>query len=159
MKSIIAIMLSIILLGCLQQQATEITKQEKQGITATGMQKETKRTEISYVPFEKASYEKARASGKAIFLEFYASWCPTCAQQEPEIETAFKELENENAIQGFRVNYNDNDTDEDEKQLAREFGIAYQHTHVLIDSKGNVVKKELNFWDKQKVLEELKALK
>lgn len=42
-------------------------------------------------------------------------------------------------VQAFRVNFNDTDTDADEKALAGAFGITYQHTFVLIDASGREV--------------------
>ena len=43
----------------------------------------------------------------------------------------------------LRVNYNDPDTDQEEKELAKKYGITYQHTYVQIDSAG----KELTKWN------------
>ncbi|MBI4360488.1 redoxin domain-containing protein [Candidatus Micrarchaeota archaeon] len=108
-----------------------------------------------YEPFTKIRYEQARTEGKTVFLEFYANWCPICKQQEPHIEAAFQEITDESVI-GFRVNYNDDDTDDDERQLARQFGVSYQHTHVILDSQGNVKTKSLELWDKNRVLEEIR---
>ncbi|MBI5046560.1 TlpA family protein disulfide reductase [Candidatus Micrarchaeota archaeon] len=109
---------------------------------------------VSYAPFQKSAYDQARASGKIIFLEFYANWCPVCAAEEPELNAAFSQVKNPNFV-AFRVNYKDSDTDSDEAQLARDFGITYQHTHVILDSKGSVVTKSLDFWSKAQVLSEL----
>ena len=68
-------------------------------------------------------------------------------------EAAFPEIKNPNVI-GFRVNYNDSDTDENERNLAREFGITYQHTKVIIVN-GEQSLKSLENWDKDKYIEEL----
>ena len=55
------------------------------------------------------------------------------------MQEAFSQLSDEGIV-GFRVNYNDNETDENEKQLAREFGVAYQHTKVLIKNGKRLLK-------------------
>ena len=110
----------------------------------------------TYEPFTQEKYDAAKAAGKTIFLEFYANWCPICRDQKPEIESAFNELA-DSRIAGFQVNYNDSETDDNERNLARKFGISYQHTHVIIDSSENVLKKELTFWGKEKILEALSA--
>ena len=39
----------------------------------------------------------------------------------------------------IRVNYNDSDTDGDEKQLANKYAVTYQHTFVELDSEENAV--------------------
>ena len=61
------------------------------------------------------------------------------------------------AIVGFQVNYNDSETDEFEKALARKFGVAYQHTHVIIDSSENILLKELTEWSKEETVSKLES--
>ncbi|MBI5226731.1 redoxin domain-containing protein [Candidatus Micrarchaeota archaeon] len=110
-----------------------------------------------YVPFTQASYDAARTAGKLIFLEFYANWCPTCKQQEPQIEAAFQKGIPAN-VAGYRVNYNDDETDENEKNLARQFGVSYQHTHVILDGAGSVKTKSLEFWSSDMVAQEIQKV-
>lgn len=95
----------------------------------------------SYATFTKAAFDAAKSDGRAIFLEFYANWCPSCAQQKPVNEAAFADASMPPGISGFQVNYKDSDTDSDEEALAREFGISYQHTRVVLDSSGRQVYK------------------
>ncbi|MBI2079726.1 redoxin domain-containing protein [Candidatus Micrarchaeota archaeon] len=136
----------------------EVAEEKKSN--ASLVQKENESSQpinLGYSPFEKSKYGEAKSSGKIIFLEFYANWCPICAIQEPEIEDAFKEINNPNLI-GFRVNYNDGETDADEISLAKEFGITYQHTHVILDENGNVVVKSLESWSKDKIKEEIEKV-
>lgn len=84
-----------------------------------------------YFVFSRDDYQRALDGGKIIFLDFYANWCPFCRAEAPEIEAGFNNLENDGVI-GFRVNYNDSETDPDEKALASQYGITYQHTKVIL---------------------------
>lgn len=93
----------------------------------------------TYMPFTKARYDAARAAGKPILLYFYASWCPFCKEQDPRFARVIPE--HDGGVVALRVNYNDTDTDEDEKALAREFGVTYQHTMFFIGRDGEVKKK------------------
>jgi thiol:disulfide interchange protein len=81
----------------------------------------------------------ASSSNKRRVLFFYANWCPTCKVANDEFSA------NPNGIpEGvvlIRANYNDTDTDQDEKALAQKYNITYQHTFVEIDGQGNEVKK------------------
>lgn|SRR3989344_1759231 len=107
-----------------------------------------------YYEFAQGDYETALRENKIILLNFYANWCPLCKAEEPDVLAAFNELKNPNIV-GFRVNYKDSDTDEVESSLAREFGIPYQHTKVIIQN-GEQVLKAPDTWDKQRYLTELR---
>lgn len=106
-----------------------------------------------FLEYNQSDYEKARNTGKIIFLDFYANWCPVCRGEAPEIKSGFDSLTSDKVI-GFRVNYNDPNTDENEKKLAEEFKIPYQHTKVILKN-GKEVLKDGEVWDREKFLEEI----
>lgn len=91
----------------------------------------------SYAEFSPGVLEKTASTKRVLF--FYASWCPTCVPADAEF------MKNQDKIPDgvtvIRVNYNDPQTDEDEKALAQKYGVTYQHTYVQIDSNGQQVKK------------------
>ena len=110
--------------------------------------------------FDKQDYDKALAEGKVIALYFYANWCPTCKIEFPRMMAAFDELvASSNSathnVVGFRVNFNDNKTDSHEKDLAREFGVGYQHTKVILKD-GERVLKSPESWSQERYVEEIK---
>lgn len=109
-----------------------------------------------YLTFQQADYEKAVKGGKIIFLDFYANWCPVCRAEAPEIQGGFQDLETDKVV-GFRVNYNDSETDDQEKQLAKEFGVTYQHTKLFLKD-GKVLGKSLEQWDKETFLQEIETI-
>jgi len=83
-----------------------------------------------YIRFNLDDYQKTLSEGKVIYFYFYANWCPICREERPKILEAFSEMNYPNAV-GFEVHFNDNEVTEDDKRLAREFGISYQHTTVI----------------------------
>ena len=103
--------------------------------------------------FTKGNYDVALASNKLILLYFYANWCPICRAEVTSLYAAFDELTDEQVV-GFRINYNDNQTDSDEVALARGFGITYQHTKVLLKN-GQAVLKAPDTWTKERYVEEI----
>lgn len=84
-----------------------------------------------YLAFSKDDYQRALDGDKIILLSFYANWCPFCRAEEPVIAAGFGSLASDRLV-GFRVNYNDDETDADEKTLADQFRITYQHTKVIL---------------------------
>lgn len=81
---------------------------------------------------------EATADTKRV-LFFYASWCPTCRPADAAFST--NETEIPDGVSVIRVNYNDSETDEAERELAQKYGVTYQHTFVQIDAAGNQMAK------------------
>lgn len=99
----------------------------------------TESTPISkqYLPYTKDVLESSKTTRRVLF--FYASWCPTCIPADADFTKNISMLPSDVTL--IRVNYNDPDTDADEKALATKYGITYQHTYVQIDAEGNEVVK------------------
>ena len=100
-----------------------------------------------FVEFTKAGYDKAISDGKIVFLDFYANWCPICRAEAPVIDSGFNGLTSDQVV-GFRVNFNDPETDADEKALASELNIPYQHTKVILVD-GKEVFRSTDQWKKE----------
>lgn len=107
--------------------------------------------------FTQQDYEKALKTNKLIVLYFYAIWCTICqAETGAALYPAFNELQTGEVI-GFRVNYDDKDTDSNERALARQFGVAYQHTKVFVRNNARLLKSPES-WDKNRYLKEINNL-
>ncbi len=108
-------------------------------------------TTTPYLAFSKSSYDKALKEKKIVLLNFYAGWCPICRAEAPDAKAAFDSLNNPDAI-GFQVNYNDDQTDADEKALAKQYAVPYQHTKVVLKNGKQILKKTAQ-WNKQQFIE------
>ena len=90
-----------------------------------------------YVEYSKTILDQSKDLRRVLY--FYATWCPTCKAANEDF------LANPNKIPEdvvlIRINYNDPDTDAEEKDLAKKYGITYQHTFVQIDAEGNQIAK------------------
>lgn len=109
-----------------------------------------------YYDWNKELFDKAIAEGKTVYLEFSANWCPTCQSQEPHLIAGFAELNDPNVI-GFKIHYKDDQTTDEHTSLAKQYGIAYQHTKVVLKN-GKQVLKSPEAWAKDRFLEEMRKL-
>lgn len=109
-----------------------MTKSEYTGTVLAG-------TSAPLLDFVQADFDAAVSADKLIVLYFYANWCPICAAEFPLMQQAFNELTTDQVV-GFRVNFNDDQTDADEETLARQHGVAYQHTKVLLKDGRQILK-------------------
>jgi thiol-disulfide isomerase/thioredoxin len=91
-----------------------------------------------YVEYSKTVLDNS--SDKRRVLYFYASWCPICRPADADFKQNSSKIPEDVVV--IRVNYNDPDTDQEEKDLAKKYGITYQHTFVQIDTQG----KEITKW-------------
>ncbi len=102
-------------------------------------------TTAKYIAFNAPDYNTALRANKIILLYFYANWCPTCSEEQKQVTGFFYAQANPDIV-GFRVNYKDSDTDRDEEALARQYGITYQHTKIIVKD-AKQLKKSLESWD------------
>lgn len=90
----------------------------------------------AYIPFRETVLADTKDTKRVLF--FYANWCPTCRPVNIELEE--NEAKIPEGVSVIRVNYNDTDTDQVEKDLAKQYGVTYQHTFVLIDENDHELK-------------------
>lgn len=155
------IIFSIAVIGCEQATDTSMDKEkgDELGQNEIIAEKSSYKGKVlagttsKYLDFNKADYDNALKENKKILLYFYANWCPICKAEQPNTFAAFDEL-NDSDLIGFRVNYRDSETDADEEALAKEFGVSYQHTKVILKD-GQKVLKAPDSWNKQRYLDEL----
>jgi len=117
----------------MKPEETKTPKQEAMEKEKTKIGKEESR----YIPYTKAAYEQGKDKQRVLY--FYASWCPTCKIANDDLTQNPSKIPEDVVV--LRVNYNDPDTDEEEKDLAKKYGITYQHTFVQTDSQGKEVTK------------------
>lgn len=112
--------------------APQVTEQTTpQGQTVTG--------ETRYVVFSKSAFDQAKDKKRVLY--FYANWCPICRPIDVEFRQNMSKIPQDVVV--IRVNYNDSETNQETKDLAKQYGITYQHTFVQIDAQG----KKIALWN------------
>lgn len=185
MNWLILSLISIVLLSGCATQSIESSSQTPSGIETTPTET-TQQTEITpptseitqpsqtsykgqvidgdvtkYIRFNWDDYQKTLSEGKVIYFYFYANWCPICREERPKILDAFSEMSYPDVI-GFEVHFNDNEVTEDDKRIAREFGISYQHTTVIhvvgVDKTGKEAFRSFSPVSKQTIKDKIASL-
>lgn len=78
-------------------------------------------------PFTLALFDGGKLSledlrGKAVFLNFWASWCPPCRAEARDLEAAWQKVKDKNMVfVGVAVQ----DTDENAREFLKEFNVTY----------------------------------
>ena len=140
--TILLIIAVVLVAGCTSGQTKAAdTSQEKQTAAAAADNASAaasiptitnpKQLAKNFYEFDKGYYDAALKEGKFVFLDFYANWCSICKSEGPNMKAAFNALEDDKVI-GFQVNFNDDQTDANEKALAKKFNVPYQHTKLVI---------------------------
>ncbi len=104
-----------------------------------------------YLEYSKAVLDQSANNRRVLY--FYASWCPICRPADSDFKQNSSKIPQDLVV--IRVNYNDPDTDQEEKDLAKKYGITYQHTFVQIDAQG----KEITRWSGGQTEELLENIK
>lgn len=113
-------------------------------------------TTTPLIEFNQADYDSANDEGYVVLLYYYANWCPECKVEFEDTKKAFDKMGYKNVV-GFRVHFNDDDTTDAEEELAKEFGVAYQHTKVILKN-GERVLKSPSSWKTDQYLSEVKKV-
>lgn len=130
-------------------ESTPMAKTDEKGMNKVDekmMQKEG-----NYAPFSPELLASSASTRRVLF--FYANWCPTCKPADKSFSDNSAKIPADVTL--IRVNYNDTETDQAEKDLAKKYGITYQHTFVQIDASG----KEITKWNGGQIDELLSNLK
>ena len=144
---ILAISSLLLIFGCTSNQ---ISNQKTSASTQPSIETTQKTadppaiTKEKYIRYTKSAYDKSVEEGKVVLLDFYANWCPICRSENPKILSALDEINNPNVI-AYQVHFNDDETNQEDKEITKQFGITYQHTKVIIKD-GKQISKSLEVW-------------
>ena len=111
--------------------------------------------------------------GKKVFLNFWATWCPPCRNEMPEIEKLYQETKNSDlvivsveigeplsTVKPFidQNEYNFKVLLDSDQSVATEYGISAIPTSFFIDKEGNIVSKNTGAMNIDQMKEYIKTL-
>ncbi len=80
-------------------------------------------------PFDTTAFEQAQTAGKTILVDVFATWCPTCKQQQPIIERLRTERPD---LVVFTVDFDRS------KDVLKRFRVQFQSTLIVFKGKQEV---------------------
>lgn len=111
--------------------------------------------------------------GKKVFLNFWATWCPPCKAEMPEIEKLYQETKNSDlvivaveigeplsTVKPFidQNKYNFKVLLDSDQSVAAQYGISAIPTSFFIDKEGNIVSKNTGAMNIDQMKEYIKTL-
>lgn len=132
-------------------EPTDVMMKKDEGAGEDDKLMDNKTIGSRYIQYSKTALSSVSGNRRVLF--FYASWCPTCRPADENFIKNVSKIPEDVTL--IRVNYNDPETDQEEKDLAKKYGITYQHTFVQIDSMG----KEITKWNGGQIDELLSYIK
>jgi Thiol-disulfide isomerase and thioredoxins len=79
--------------------------------------------EFALTSFDGQSYSSGELAGKVVLINFWASWCATCADEAAALQTAWSEYEPGGKVIFLGVDYSD--TEPEAKAYIQYFGLNY----------------------------------
>lgn len=137
-KSIILITVVIVILGTILFLANPFKREEtpfSSGESITSSEMGQKIPEFELEDFQGNRVKVASSSGKPIFIDFWAAWCPFCVEEMTEIEKIHQEFGERLIVLGIHRSETENISQGTE--FAKERGVTYT---LLKDSTGQVYK-------------------
>lgn len=110
----------------------------------------------NWVKFDEAQYTQALGKDK-IIIDFWADWCVACKELDA---ITFKNEKVKEVLSGFKAYKSDlTKTDDETKKIYQKFKIISLPTVLVIDSKGNEVKRITGFMEPEEFLKIIEAVR
>jgi Peroxiredoxin len=150
------------------QSSTDTSGAEKTDTVQLG-----KAQDFTLVDLEGNKVSLSDFKGKKVFLNFWATWCPPCKAEMPEIEKVYQETKDSDVvILGVEIgepldtvktfivknNYNFKVLLDQDQSVATTYGISAIPTSYFIDEEGNIISKrvgEMNYEDMKEYITKL----
>lgn len=177
MKKIIIIIIAVILIGVSIFTVNKYNKSsDNENSTVESTDKSSTLTEaidFTLKDLEGNELSLSDLKGKKVFLNFWATWCPPCIAEMPEIEELYQETKDSDLVivsveigepldevKSFINNkkYNFKVLLDTDQSVATKYNVVSIPTSYFIDEEGNIVSKKVGGMDIDEMKEYIKAL-
>jgi thioredoxin 1 len=113
-----------------QIDSSSVNFRDEQELTISDLPAESRYKVYSPREFQQQNFNRR-------VLYFYAEWCPTCRPADRNFIEQYQRIPEDVVV--FRVNYNDNNTTQEDRDIARLYDVTVQHTFVQVGENGEVL--------------------
>lgn len=129
--TVVAIISSLVLSAC-----SHISSQSAPNSASNSQTAENQPApDFSLQTFDNQSVSLSSLTGQAVFVDFWAAWCPFCVEEMPQIEKIAQEFKDDLVVLG--IHRSETEDIETGRKFAKDRGITYQ---LLKDTDGSVYK-------------------
>lgn len=128
----LAIASTLILSACSKSVQTSSQTNEKSTVQVVENQQAP---DFSLQSFDNQTVSLSSLKDKAVFVDFWAAWCPFCIEEMPEIEKISQEFKDDLVVLG--IHRTETEGIENGAKFAKERGVTYP---LLKDADGSVYK-------------------
>lgn len=101
----------------------------------TGIEEGNIAPDFQLTTIDGKSMKLSEQRGKKVFLNFWATWCPPCRAEMPDMENFYKDQKN-NSFVILAVNYTTQEKNKDDVQrFVEDFGLTFP---ILLDLDGSI---------------------
>lgn len=101
----------------------------------TGIEEGNIAPDFQLTTIDGKSMKLSEQRGKKVFLNFWATWCPPCRAEMPDMENFYKDQKN-NSFVILAVNYTTQEKNKDDvHQFVEDFGLTFP---ILLDHDGSI---------------------
>ena len=118
----------------------------------------TEKLEPDWVKFNEQKYEQSLQNHNKMIIDFYADWCIPCKELDASTFSNPKVVKISNSFKMFKVDMTKTMSDETEK-IRKKFNIKGMPTVLIIDSKGNEIKRLTGFVNAEEFLKIVSTIK
>ncbi|MFT9848461.1 redoxin domain-containing protein [Aneurinibacillus sp. REN35] len=133
--AVAAVLLSLISFGIYERVGQSASIQDTQAGTTVGLKKGDIAPNFTLTTLDGQTLELTQLRGKKVLLNFWATWCPPCRAEMPDMQKFYQTYQNQ-GIEVVAVNVTKTETSTDSVQnFVQDYGLTFS---IPLDVKGEV---------------------
>ncbi|MDM5315198.1 TlpA disulfide reductase family protein [Fictibacillus sp. b24] len=133
-KTVLSMLVTALFFSVLTNTPLGGKKEEAISTAASGIKNGNSAPDFELTTIEGDKVKLSDLKGKVVFVNLWATWCPPCRAEMPEMVRFYKDHSSKN-VEVLAVNLTDSDSEKEVKKFAEEYKLNFP---VLLDPDGKV---------------------